>query len=141
MSTSLTEVGSEVSEFAVIRCPNGDVVCYKGFIDDKNAISYYTLYQNNEMVSALAYSGFMICGVTGGDKENAVCSVSGFDDYVSGAKIKYDEFIKIEKDLMTKADLLFGSKFLSGVDSNVSGLLSGRKNDGQSYEAVLKQLG
>lgn len=141
MSTSLTEVDSKVSEFAVIRCPNGDVVCYKGFIDDKNAISYYTLYQNNEMVSNLAYSGFMICGVTGGDKENAACSVSGFDDYVSGAKIKYDDFVKIEKDLMTKADILFGSKFLSGVDSNVSGLLSGRKNDGQSYEDVLKQLG
>jgi len=142
MTTSLTEVDSKVSEFAVIRCPNGDVVCYKGFIDEKNAISYYTLYENYDMPtsSTLGYSGCIICGVTGGDTEKAVCSVSGFDKYTSSTKIKYDEFVKLEKDLMTKADVLFGSKFLSGVNSNVSVLLSGRKNDGQSYATVLKQL-
>ena len=143
LSASLIEIDSKVSEFAVIKCPNGDIVAYKGFIDDKNAISYYSLYQDFEAGSAslLAVSGFMICGVTGGDTGNAVCSVRGFDKYTSNTKIKYDEFVKIEKDLMDKADVLFGSKFLSGVNSNVSGLLSGRKNDGQPYEAVIKQLG
>lgn len=141
LSASLTEYDSKVSEFAVIKCPNGDVVTYKGFIDEKNIISYYNLYEFESMTLSLIYSGFMICGVTAGDKENAVCSVSGFDKYTSSSTIKYDEFLRIEKDLMNKSEILFGSKFVSGMTSSAQEALSGKKNAGQSYAEVLKQLG
>ena len=141
LSTSLTEYDSKVSEFAVIKSPDGDVVTYRGFIDEKSVISYYNLYEINSMTSTPVYSGFMICGLTNGDKEKAVCSVSGFDKYTSSSQIKYDEYLRIEKDIMSKADILFGSKFLSGIKSTAQEALGGRKNDGQSYAEVLKQLG
>ncbi|MBO4425883.1 MAG: hypothetical protein J5776_02640 [Clostridiales bacterium] len=140
LSTSLTDATSKVSEFAVIKCPNGDVVTYKGFLDEKSVISYYTIYEYHDRASFLLYSGFMICGVTGGDTNGAVCSVSGFDKYTSSSQIKYEDFLRIEKDLLTKADVLFCAKFISAQKSSASTVLEGRKSNAQSYAALIKQI-
>ena len=141
LSAALTEYESAVSEFAVIKTSKGDVVCYKGFIDDKNYISYYTIYEPSSMASVLGNSGYMICGVTGGDTEKAACSISGFDRYTSGSQFNYEEFRKVEKDLMTNAELIFGTRFLSNFKSNVATTISDKKSAGQPYTEILKQLG
>ena len=141
LDTALTDATSEISEFAVIKCPNGDVVTYKGFIDEKNVICYYNLYEYMDYVATLAYSGFMICGVTGGDTENAVCSLRGFDKYTTNASINYKEFLRVEKELLTKADVVFCAKMLNNSKSTAAEHLKNRKNEGKSYAEILKQLG
>ena len=140
LSTALTDATSDISEFAVVRSPNGDVVTYKGFIDEKNVISYYNTYEYMGSLSALTYSGYLICGVTNGDTSKAVCSLRGFDKYTSNASVDYNEFLRIEKEILTKADVIFCFKLLPESKSTASGHLKDRKSEGQSYAEVLKQL-
>lgn len=141
LSTSLTEADSKVSEFFVIRDSYGNIVTYKGFIDEKNTISYYNTYEYNDVTSTLGYSGFLIAGLTGGDKEKAVCSVNGFDNYTSNTSITYDEFLKIEKEMIEKADIYFSGKFISSPRSSASELLENKKPDAVSYDSVMKEIG
>ena len=141
LDTTLTDATSDVSEFAVVKSSTGDIVTYKGFIDEKNVICYYNTYEYMDYVSILAYSGYLICGVTGGDTAGAVCSIRGFDKYTTNASIDYNEFLRIEKDILTKADAVFGSKMLGDSRSTASGHLNGRKNEGKTYTEILKQLG
>ena len=141
LSTALTDVTSAISEFAVVKSPNGDVVTYKGFIDEKNVISYYNSYEYMASLSALTYSGYLICGVTNGDTAKAVCSLRGFDKYTTNASVDYNEFLKIEKEILTKAETIFCFKLIPESKSTASGHLKDKKSEGQSYANVLKQLG
>lgn len=141
LSASLVEYDSKVSEFFVIRDSSGNIVVYKGFIDEKNVISYYNNYEYNGFSGMLIYSGFMISGVVNGETEKAVCTVRGFDKYDSNASIDYNEFLRIEKDLLTKADIVFCSRFLPSSKSTAAEHLSKRSSFCQTYAEVLKQLG
>lgn len=141
LDTTLTDATSKISEFAVVKTPDGDIVTYKGFIDEKNVICYYNSYEYNDYFSSLSYSGYIICGVTDGNTANAVCSVRGFDKYTSNSSIDYNEFLRVEKELLTKADVLFCAKMLGDSRSTAADHLKGRNNDGKTYSEILKQLG
>ncbi len=141
LSTALTDAASDISEFAVVKSPDGDIVTYKGFIDDKNAISYYNTYEYMASLSALTYSGYLICGVTNGDTSKVVCSIRGFDKYTTNSSVDYNEFLRIEKDILTKAEIVFCYKLLPESRSTASGHLKNSKNAGISYAEILKKLG
>ena len=141
LDTTLIDATSKISEFAVVKTPGGDIVTYKGFIDEKNVICYYNSYEYNDYFSSLSYSGYIICGVTDGNTANAVCSVRGFDKYTSNSSIDYNEFLRVEKEILTKSDVLFCAKMLGDDRSTAAGHLKGRNNEGKTYAEILKQLG
>lgn len=141
LSATLIEYASKVSEFFVFRDGSGNIVLYKGFIDEKNVISYYNTYEYSNFANMLVYSGYLISGVVDGNKENAVCTVKGFGGHYSNESIKYDEFLRIEKELLEKTDVVLGAKLLPSSRSSAADQMKSKKIFGQDYNAVLKQLG
>ena len=59
----------------------------------------------------------------------------------TNASIDYNEFLRIEKDILTKGEAIFGSKMLGDSRSTASGHLKGRNNEGKTYAETLKKLG
>ena len=143
---TLTQAGSEISEFFVAKTKDGKLVSYRGYLADGSAIINYNVYQGKDK-SALLFTGNLFCSITPTFKDNEgkdfnanVFTATGIDKYKENTSISQDEYNRIEKDLLGSTDILISSCFLRSQVSSANKLMSEHKNSGISYADMLKKL-
>ena len=143
---TLTQAGSEISEFFVAKTKDGKLISYRGYLADGSAIINYNVYQGKDK-SALLFTGNLFCSITPTFKDNEgkdfnanVFTATGIDKYKENTSISQDEYNRIEKDLLGSTDVLISSSFLRSEVSSANKLMSEHKNSGISYADMLKKL-
>ena len=144
---TLTDSESNITEFFVLRTKAGQIVSYRGYLDDSGSITEYSIYSNQGTGRFMEYTGKMFLTLgpevkdkNGNDMQIKVCTVQGIDKYTSSTKIEVDEFRRIEKDLLGSYDSVFSAKYQPGFNSVPYQLIGGTKSSGLSYNDLLKNL-
>ena len=144
---TLTDSESNITEFFVLRTKAGQIVSYRGYLDDSGSITEYGIYSSQGTGRFMEYTGKMFLTLgpevkdkNGNDMQIKVCTVQGIDKYTSSTKIEVDEFRRIEKDLLGSYDSVFSAKYQPGFNSVPYQLIGGAKSSGLSYNDLLKTL-
>ena len=143
---TLTQAGSEISEFFVAKTKDGKLISYRGYVAEGSAIINYNVYEGKDK-SALLFTGNLFCSIAPTFKDNEgkdfnanVFTATGIDKYKENTSISQEEYNRIEKDLLGSTDILISSSFLKSEVSSANKLMSNYKNSGVSYADMLKKL-
>lgn len=144
---TLTDAESNITEFFVLRTKAGQIVSYKGYLDENGSITEYNLYSSKGTGHFMEYTGKMFLTLgpevkdpKGNDMQIKVCTVQGVDKYTTSTKIEVDEFRRIEKDLLGSYDSVFSAKYQKNFNSVPFQLIGNTKSSGLSYNDLLKEL-
>lgn len=144
---SLVDSQSNIAEFFVLRTKAGQIVTYRGYLDDNGSITEYNIYSSKGTGHFMEYTGKMFLTLgpaikdkNGNDFQIKVCTVQGIDKYTTSTKIEVDEFHRLEKDILGSCDSVFSAKYQKDFNSIPYQLLGSTKSSGISYDDMLKKL-
>ena len=144
---TLIDAESNICEFSVFRTKSGQIVSYKGYLDENGSITEYGIYSSKGTGHFMEYTGKMFLTLgpevkspNGNDFQIKICTVSGVDKYTTNTSIEVDEFRRIEKDLLGSNNLVFSAKYQKSFNSVPYQLIGGTKSSGISYDDMLKKL-
>lgn len=144
---TLTDAESNICEFSVFRTKSGQIVSYKGYLDENGSITEYGIYSSKGTGHFMEYTGNMFLTLgpevkspNGNDFQIKICTVSGVDKYTTNTSIEVDEFRRIEKDLLGSNNSVFSAKYQKSFNSVPYQLIGGTKSSGISYDDMLKKL-
>lgn len=144
---SLVDSQSNIAEFFVLRTKAGQIVSYRGYLDDNGSITEYNIYSSKGTGHFMEYTGKMFLTLgpaikdkNGNDFQIKVCTVQGIDKYTTSTKIEVDEFHRLEKDILGSCDSVFSAKYQKDFNSIPYQLLGSTKSSGISYDDMLKKL-
>ena len=144
---SLVDSQSNIAEFFVLRTKAGQIVSYRGYLDNNGSITEYNIYSSKGTGHFMEYTGKMFLTLgpaikdkNGNDFQIKVCTVQGIDKYTTSTKIEVDEFHRLEKDILGSCDSVFSAKYQKDFNSIPYQLLGSTKSSGISYDDILKKL-
>ena len=144
---TLTDAKSNISEFFVLRTKAGQIVSYKGYLDENGSISEYGIYSSKGTGHFMEYTGKMFLTLgpevkdpKGNDMQLKVCTVHGVDKYTESTSVEIDEFRRIEKALLGSSDSIFSARFQKNFNSVPYQLVGNTKSSGLTYNDLLKKL-
>ena len=144
---TLTDAESNITEFFVLRTKTGQIVSYKGYLDENGSITEYGIYSSKGTGHFMEYTGKMfltlgpeVKGPNGDDMQIKVCTVQGVDKYTTSTKVEVEEFRRIEKDILGSSDSVFSAKFQKSFNSVPYQLMGSAKLTGLSYNDLIKKL-
>ena len=144
---TLTDAESNITEFFVLRTKAGQIVSYKGYLDESGSISEYGIYSSKGSGHFMEYTGKMFLTLgpkvkdpKGNDMQIKVCTVQGVDKYTESTSIEVDEFRRIEKALLSSNEAIFSAKFQKNFNSVPYQLVGNAKLSGLTYNDLLKKL-
>ncbi len=143
---TLTEAGSKISEFFVLKTKDNKIVSYRGYVDTDSSILTYSIYKYDSS-DYMAFCGNMFCTITpsfegsdGKSKNVTVCTISGVDKYKTGTNVEIGEFRRVEKALLNSSTSLFSAQFQKDKKSAACNILGSKKFAGSTYAALAKKL-
>ena len=144
---TLIDAESNITEFSVLRTKTGQIVSYKGYLDENGSITEYGIYSSKGSGHFMEYTGKMFLTLgpevkdpKGNDMQIKVCTVQGVDKYTTSTSIEVDEFRRIEKALLGSNDTIFSAKYQKNFNSVPYQLIGSAKLSGISYDDLLKKL-
>ncbi len=144
---TLTDAESNITEFFVLRTKAGQIISYKGYLDESGSITEYGIYSSKGTGHFMEYTGKMFLTLgpevkdkNGNDLQLKVCTVSGVDKYTNSTSVEIDEFRRIEKSLLCDNDSIFSARYQTSFNSVPYQLIGGTKSSGISYDDLLKKL-
>ena len=143
---SLTQAGSNISEFFVAKTKDNRLITYTGYLTDGSSILNYNIY-SSQGNSPLLFTGNLFGSTTPTFKDNEgkdfnanVFTATGIDKYKVNTSISREEYDRIEKDLLGSTEILISASFLKSETSSANKLMSKHKMSGISYADMLKKL-
>ena len=144
---TLIDAESKITEFFVLRTKAGQIISYKGYLDESGSITEYGIYSNKGTGHFMEYTGkmFLTLGPEVKDKNGntmqiKVCTVQGVDKYSESTNVEVDEFRRLEKDLLGSYDSIFSAKFQKSFNSVPYQLIGSAKSSGLSFNDLLKKV-
>jgi len=144
---TLIDAESKITEFFVLRTKAGQIISYKGYLDESGSITEYGIYSNKGTGHFMEYTGkmFLTLGPEVKDKNGntmqiKVCTVQGVDKYSESTNVEVDEFRRIEKDLLGSNASVFSAKYQKSFNSVPYQLIGSTKSTGLSYNDLLKKV-
>jgi len=143
---TLTQAGSDISEFFVSRTKDGHLVTYRGYLSDGSSILTYNLYASAGK-SPLTFTGNMFCTITpsfkdseGKDVSANVCTLTGVDKYKEHTSVSLEEYRRVEKDVLSSTIILISASFQKSETSSAKEILGKFEQSGCSYSELLNIL-
>ena len=140
---TLTQAGSDISEFFVSRTKDGHLVTYRGYLSDGSSILTYNLYASAGK-SPLTFTGNMFCTITpsfkdseGKDVSANVCTLTGVDKYKEHTSVSLEEYRRVEKDVLSSTDILISASFQKNATSPAKEIIGNYDQSGSSYAELL----
>ena len=144
---TLIDPSSNIAEFSVFRTKAGQIISYRGYLDENGSITEYNIYSSKGTGHFMEYTGKMFLTLgpavkdkNGNDFQIKVCTVQGIDKYTKSTSIEVDEFRRLEKTLLGSKDSVFSAKYQKSFNSIPYQSLGGAKSSGLSYSDLLKTL-
>ena len=148
MFETLTQAGSDISEFFVMMTKDKKIVTYRGYVSKDSSILTYNIYAYKKSATTLSFDGNMFCTLTpsfkdGDGKEfNAnVYTLTGVDKYTSNTSVDKAEFSRVEKSVLGGCQSLFSASFQKAQKSSAYNLLGSKKAVGSTSGSLIKTLG
>ena len=140
---TLTQAGSDISEFFVSRTKDGHLITYRGYISDGSSILTYNLYASAGK-SPLTFTGNMFCTITptikdkDGNETNAnVCTLTGVDKYKEHTSVSLEEYRRVEKEVLSSTEVLISASFQKSENSPAKQILGSYNQSGTSCAELL----
>ena len=144
---TLVDAESKIAEFTVFRTKAGQIISYRGYLDENGSITEYNIYSSKGTGHFMEYTGKMFLTLgpaikdkNGNDMQLKVCTVQGVDKYTASTKVEVDEFRRIEKDLFGNCESVFSAGYKKNFNSIPYQSLGGKKLTAVSYDEMLKKV-
>ena len=144
---TLVDAESKIAEYAVFRTKAGQVISYRGYLDENGSITEYNIYSSKGTGHFMEYTGKMFLTLgpaikdkNGNDMQMKICTVQGVDKYKASTKVEVDEFRRIEKDLFGSSESVFSAKYQKSFNSIPYQAMGGKKSSAVSCDELLKKL-
>ena len=144
---TLVDSESKIAEYSVFRTKAGQIISYRGYLDENGSITEYNIYSSKGTGHFMEYTGKMFLTLgpaikdkNGNDMQMKICTVQGVDKYKASTKVEIDEFRRIEKALFGSSESVFSAKYQKSFNSIPYQAMGGKKSSAVSCDELLKKV-